>query len=73
MMAPDGSKLRSVTEVDNWHTLHNKVYVLCSYARARTHTHVSSVHVTFFCHFWNTYTVAKGTRRRCRVSKIILD
>ena len=38
MMAPDGSKLRSVTEVDNWHTLHNKVYVLCSYARAHTHT-----------------------------------
>jgi hypothetical protein len=46
MMAPDGSKLRSVTEVDNWHTLHNKVYVLCSYARAHTHTRkFSTCHV----------------------------
>ena len=25
MMAPDGSKLRSVIDVDNWHAMNNKV------------------------------------------------
>ena len=25
MMAPDGSKLRSVIDVDNWHAMHNKI------------------------------------------------